>query len=170
MAVMTHFRTARPVGEWACRGTKRGVGAAGRAAMLAEADLSPTLADLLFAGLDHGIDTVRGGRELTPFVVTQVHGQRSLARMAADTIGDAVRQGSRLIRETDLAGDDCAVLVYDGYLETTQDGRLDAVYAKGRDASGHVVTIAQRYKPKAFLRAWQPIGHPAMLPDEGSDF
>ena len=123
----------------------------------------------MFAGLDHGVDTVRGGTPLTPFVVTQVAGQRSLARMVADTIGEALKQGRRLVTETTLDGDDCAVLVYDGYLEA--DGsRLDAVYVKGRDSTGRVVTIAQRYKPKAFLRAWQPIGRPALLPSGGEEF
>ena len=138
--------------------------------MAEAADVPQALADLLFAGLDHGVDTVRGGGQLTPFVVTQLNGQRSLERMMAPTLQDSRKHGVKLIRDITLAGDDCAVLVYDGYLETSAEGRLDAVYAKGKDASGKVVTIAQRYKPKGFLRAWQPIGNPALVPNDGNDF
>jgi hypothetical protein len=133
-------------------------------------EVPPALADLLLAGLDHGVDTVRGGDPLVPFVVTQVSGQRALSRMQAGPREDPRQLGVKLIRDTTLSGDDCAVLVYDGYLETSSDGRLDAVYAKGKDASGRVVTIAQRYKPKGFLRSWQPIGNPALVPNDGSDF
>lgn len=133
---------------------------------MAEADVPPALADLMFAGLDHGVDSVRGGVQLIPFVVTQVGGERSLARMVAPTLAESREQGVKLIRKTKLAGTDCAVLVYDGYLETSADGRLDAIFAKGKDATGRVVTIAQRYKPKGFLRAWQPIGNPALVPND----
>jgi len=133
-------------------------------------EVPPGLADLLFAGLDHGLNTVRGGVALVPFVVTQVHGQRALARMEAVSLQESLKQGRKLVRETTLTGDDGAVLVFDGYLETETEGRVDAVYAKGVDAAGRIVTIAQRYKPKAFLRSWQPIGNPALVPNEGNDF
>ena len=49
----------------------------------------------------------------------------------------------------------------------TQFRGLHAVYAKWLDAMGKVVTLAQRYKPKAFLRSWQPFGNPAVVPNEG---
>jgi hypothetical protein len=134
-----------------------------------QVDVPQALADLLFAGLDHGVDSARGGGQLTPFVVTQVAGQRSLARMMATTMTEARAEGVKLIRETTMAGDDCAVLVYDGYLETEGDGRFEAIFAKAVDSTGRVVTIAQRYRPKGFLRPWQPLGNPALLPHDGED-
>lgn len=138
--------------------------------MAREVDVPQALADLLFAGLDHGVDTARGGGPLTPFVVTQVSGQRALNRMAAGTMTAARAEGVKHIRGTALSGDDCAVLVYEGYLETENDGRSEAIFAKAVDSTGRVVTVAQRYRPKGFLRAWQPVGSPALLPHDGEDF
>ncbi len=137
--------------------------------MAREVGVPQALADLLFAGLDHGVDTARAGGPLSPFVVTQVGGQRALARMVAGSLTAARAEGVKHIRGTALAGDDCAVLVYEGYLETELDGRSEAIFAKAVDATGRVITVAQRYRPKGFLRAWQPVGGPALLPHDGED-
>ena len=57
---------------------------------------SDELMDLVFAALDHGIDSVRGGAPLTPFVIKEDAAGRSLARFVAATLeeGQARRDGT----------------------------------------------------------------------------
>ncbi len=124
-----------------------------------------TTMDLLFLGLDHGVESVRAsGGPLTPFVIVERSGERQLIRFSSDTLESATAQGVSRIRATHLEPGDCAVLVYDGYL-TTSEGRLDAIYAEAVDDAGRVTVVAQRYKPKSRLRSFETVGNAALLPD-----
>jgi hypothetical protein len=126
--------------------------------------MSQAAADLLFLGLDHGIDSVRaGGGPLTPFVIVQHGADRVLTRFVADRLEDGIERAVAHLRATELSGDDCAVLVYDGYL-TGPEGRFDAIYAELLDGAGTITVIGQRYRPGAMLRRFETIGNPAMLP------
>ena len=51
-------------------------------------DISERTADILFLAIDHGINSVRDGGLLTPFVIIEREGDRSLVRFHADTLDD----------------------------------------------------------------------------------
>jgi predicted nucleotidyltransferase len=55
-------------------------------------EYSQELIDLAFAALDHGIDSVREGGPLIPFVMTERDEGRTLDRFASDLLEDAVAQ------------------------------------------------------------------------------
>ena len=129
-----------------------------------DGEIAQTTMDVLFLGLDHGVDSVRAsGGPLTPFVVVERGGERQLTRFASATLEDSIAQAVGKIRATQLEAEDCAVLVYDGYL-TAPEGRFDAIYAEAIDFRGRITVVAQRYKPKARLRHFETVGNPALLP------
>jgi hypothetical protein len=125
------------------------------------ADVAPDTADLLFFGLDHGIDSVRGGGPLIPFVIAERNGERTLARYVAETLEEGVAQAVDSIKANSA---DRSVLVYDGYLTLPNGEKFDAIYAEAVDAAGEVTVAAQRYKPKRMLRGFETVGNPALLP------
>jgi hypothetical protein len=127
-------------------------------------DLSPETADLLFLGLDHGIDSVRGGGPLIPFVITERNGDRTLARFVEETLEAGIERAIASIRAAPIAPGDRSVLVYDGYLTLPDGDRSDAIYAEALEADGVVTVMAQRYRPKRRLRGLETIGNPALLP------
>jgi len=131
------------------------------------ADISEQSADILFLGIDHGINSVRDGGPLTPFVIIERAGERTLIRFHADTLEDSVAQAVARITAEPIAQGDRSLLVYDGYLTTQDAGRLDAIYAEALEADGTVAILAQRYKPKAILGKFQTIGNPALVPGKG---
>jgi hypothetical protein len=126
-------------------------------------DLSEETAGLLFFGLDHGIDSVRAGGPLTPFVVTDRSGERNLARYAAETLEAGIEHAVAAIRAQPTGPEERSVLVYDGFLTMPDGERYDAIYAEALD-NGVVTVMAQRYKPKRLLRGFQTVGNPALLP------
>jgi len=129
------------------------------------AQLSGELADLVLAALDHGVDSVREGGPLIPFVMSDTGSERTLARFATERLEDGVAQGvAHVAAKRGEAGTRHA-LVYDGYLTLPSEGRTDAIYAEGVEAGRDgVMTLVQRYRPKGGLRRFGTIGNPALLP------
>ena len=117
--------------------------------------------------IDHGINSVRDGGLLTPFVIIEREGDRSLVRFHADTLDDSVAQAIAKLTVEPITEGDRSVLVYDGYLTTPETGRMDAIFAEALEADGTVTIFAQRYKPKARLRSFETIGNPALVPGKG---
>lgn len=122
-------------------------------------------ADLLSVGLEHGIDSVRDGEPLIPFVLSERQGKRAVARYAAETLEAGIEQAVAAIRANPPEGGDRVVLVYDGWLTMPDGERFDAIYAEALDAEGAVSVMAQPYRPKRFLRGLETIGRPAYFPD-----
>jgi len=133
------------------------------------AELSGELADLVLAALDHGVDSVREGGPLIPFVMSDTGSERTLARFAAERLEDGVAQGvAHVAAKRGEAGTRHA-LVYDGYLTLPSEGGTDAIYAEGVEAGRHgVMILVQRYRPKRALRRFETIGNPALLPGPGN--
>jgi hypothetical protein len=133
-------------------------------------DVSERLQDLLFFGLDHGIDGVREG-SLIPFVVVDGPDGRGVHRIVDGTpdridLDGSVRRAVDFTRERMAQAPDVPmVLVYDAYLRL-EDERFDAVFAEAVDQGDVRMVIAQRYRPKAFLKKFETIGNPGMLPLE----
>ena len=132
-------------------------------------EYSQELIDLAFAALDHGIDSVREGGPLIPFVMTESDEGRTLDRFASDLLEDAVAQAIASVQASRSQPGTRHVLAYDGYLTLPTGERFDAIYAEGVEAGTEVVmSLAQRYRPKRSLRKFETIGNPALLPAASS--
>lgn len=59
---------------------------------------SDALSDLVFFGLDHGVDSVREGGPLVPFAVVERDGSRELARTVATTLEEGLARGVEHVR------------------------------------------------------------------------
>jgi hypothetical protein len=131
-------------------------------------EISDETADLLFAALDHGIDSVRGGGPLIPFVIAERGGQRALARFVHETLEGGLAEAVAAIRRDPPGAGQRSVLAYDGYLTGPDGVRLDAIYAECLDADGVITVMAQRYRPGKMLRRFETVGNAALLPSTGS--
>jgi hypothetical protein len=129
---------------------------------------SDELMNLIFTGIDHGIESVRDGGPLVPFVLVEHEGQVALRRIV---VGDpfeleaSVEQAAVSAREAAAEAADRVVLVYDAYLRMG-DERFDAIYAEGAEDGALAAVIAQRYKPKGRFRSLETIGDAQALPPD----
>jgi hypothetical protein len=124
--------------------------------------------DVVFAGLDHGIDSVRGGGPLVPFVIVEHDGARALRRFVVGDpfeLEESVAQAALFAREAAGLSGDRLVLVYDAYLRMS-DERFDATYAEGIEGGSLAAIIAQRYRPKGRIRGLETIGNAQALPPD----
>jgi hypothetical protein len=92
-------------------------------------EYSQELIDLAFAALDHGIDSVREGGPLIPFVMTERDEARTLDRFASDLLEDAVAQAVAHVQASRSQPGTRHVLAYDGYLT---DERLQLAHRAAR--------------------------------------
>ncbi len=124
--------------------------------------ISQQLTDLLFAALDHGVDSVRGGGNLVPFVLYQRGKERLLDRYVADTLEDSLRQARRAA--SSLPPDVSSYAIAYAGLITLTGKKQDAIMVEaGERGRPQGVKFAQRYSPKKILRKFQAIGNPLSL-------
>lgn len=128
---------------------------------MSEIPASDELMELVFAALDHGIDSVSEGGPLMPFVLADVDEGRTLTRFAAERLEEGVAQARSQARESPEAKR--IAVAYDGYL-TVEGERSDAVFveAQERGAASSVV-FAQRYRPGGRFRKLSTIGNAAFI-------
>jgi NADPH:quinone reductase-like Zn-dependent oxidoreductase len=107
---------------------------------------------------------VRDGGPMTPFVITERSGERSLVRFVAETLEASIAEAVASIRADPVAQADRSMLVYDGFLTMPDGDRFDAIFAEVVEAGGLVTCMAQRYKPKGRLRRFETVGNAALLP------
>jgi hypothetical protein len=124
-------------------------------------EVSQELIDLVFFGLDRGIETVRDGRQLLPFVVVEDQGgTRGFSRYIEETLEGSLSLARSGVRESGALR---AVLVYDGFStqkgERSQTVLLEAYEGGAADA----VVIGQRYKPPEPEERFAVVGNPAEL-------
>jgi hypothetical protein len=120
-------------------------------------DLNKGFLDLITAGLNHAIDTVRdGGEALKPFVVVESGpGARDFQRF------DGLEQATAFAKAVDSMNR--VVIVYDG-VATTDGAESEAILVSGRDRGAeNPVLVAQRYSPKKFLKKFATIGTPTVV-------
>ena len=60
-------------------------------------EYSQELIDLAFAALDHGIDSVREGGPLIPFVMSETGSERTLTRFAAEMLEEGLEEFSTVL-------------------------------------------------------------------------
>jgi hypothetical protein len=123
-------------------------------------DASDELMELVFFAMDYGIDNVRGGGRLVPFLVTVDEGGRTLHRLALPRLEEAVERGREMITELDGKTLRYA-LTYDGYFTRPGGERLDAIFVQAADRGSGAYLFAQQYRPKRFLRSLQVLGNMA---------
>jgi hypothetical protein len=128
---------------------------------VSEIPASDELADLVFAALDHGIESVREGGPLVPFTLVDGPDGRSLARFVAETLEQSVEEARRKLRGEGTA--ERGAIAYDGYV-TVEGERWDAIFVEGQErGQAASVIFAQRYRPGGRLRKLTTIGNAAFL-------
>ena len=132
---------------------------------MSETQASDALMEVVFAALDHGIDSVRGGGPLIPFVLEEGEAGRSLSRFAAERLEEGVEQARA---HASASSQDRVAVAWDGYL--TVDGeRSDAVFVEAQErATPSSLVFAQRYRPGGRVRRLDIVGNAAFAgPGEG---
>jgi hypothetical protein len=136
---------------------------------MANLEMSQQFADLVFLALDHGVESVREGGPLIPFIIFERSGERTLERFVAELL----EQGEAHARQAlaNLPAEVTAyAFAYDGYL-TVEGTRTDAIYVEASErgrAAG--VRLAQRYTPKEGSRSLQTIGNAAFVGEIETQF
>jgi len=129
---------------------------------VSEVPASEELIELVFAALDHGIDSVREGGPLIPFVLAESAEGRDLTRFASETLEEGHAQARR---HAGSSGADRVAVAYDGYL-TVEGERSDAVFVEAQERGTEAsVVFAQRYRPGGRLRRFSTIGNAAFAGD-----
>jgi hypothetical protein len=125
-------------------------------------EASEMLLSLMFAALDHGIDSVRLGGPLIPFVMIQRGEERGLTRFVSELLEDAVAEARKYIAEN-AATLQAYALTVDGYF-TINEHKFDAILVEGEErGSGFALQFAQRYTPFDGDTPLETIGNAAYI-------
>lgn len=130
---------------------------------------SKKLMDLIFLGLDHGIESIKEGGPLIPFIITESDGERYLHRFVTERIEEGKEKAEEHLKKLNPSPE-YAIVACDGYL-TIEGKKYDAILVKGFDKKedeGYI--LAQRYTPRTFLKTLKTIGNAAFLGNEPSIF
>lgn len=129
-------------------------------------DANEKLVDLMFIGLDHGIESIKtnGKGPLIPFTMTETNGQRNLIRFVTDKLEDGLNEGLNELKKN--RDSEFGIVVYDGFV-TIERQKYDAVIVKGFDRKDNVgYLMGQRYKTKKLFRKFKLIGNATYLGTE----
>jgi hypothetical protein len=121
-------------------------------------DASEELMELVFFAMDHGIDNVRDGGPLVPFLVTVDEAGRTLHRLALPKLEEGLEKGREMIRQLDENIVRYA-LPYDGYFTRPGGERLDAIFVEAADRGQPAYIFSQQYRPKRFFRRFEVLGN-----------
>jgi len=123
------------------------------------------LMDLIFLGLDHGIESIKEGGQLVPFTMSETNGKRDLHRFVTERIEEGKEKAEEHLKKLNPSPE-YAIVAYNGYV-TIEGKKYEAILVKGFDKKqkeGYI--LAQRYTPKAFLRSLKIIGNSAFIGNE----
>jgi hypothetical protein len=126
-------------------------------------DADEALLELIFLGLDHGIESLRdSGGPLVPFAITEGKAGRRIHRFVDERLDAALEKAYDFVR-AHLADFERITVVHDG--STTIDGvRNEAMLALGCvNGKAETFLFAQRYSPPALLRGFRTMGNPMYL-------
>ncbi|MFD0050071.1 hypothetical protein ACFVHQ_12145 [Actinomycetes bacterium NPDC127524] len=119
-------------------------------------EINESLMDLVFLGIDYGIDNLRDFNQLMAFVLVEFEEERTLHRFPSERFEESYKQGKDFLQT--IENFDYAVLVYDGTF--TLEEKCDAVLADGRiKGEPFIYEFAQIYKPKKLFSKVKPIGN-----------
>lgn len=110
---------------------------------------SPELLDMVAFALDQGLDSLREGGPLIPFIhFVDAVGEAQIERFMAQNFDDAIRKARTFV---ETRGDELqrVTLVYDGYLSDPQTReRHDAIFVQAFEAGAEEsLLFAQTYRP-----------------------
>ena len=86
--------------------------------------------ELVFFALDHGINSIRGGGPLIPFLITQGR-ERNLMRFVTERLEYGVKKAQEAAASLDATINQYAI-AYDGYL-TIEGTKYDAILVEADD-------------------------------------
>lgn len=124
---------------------------------------SPELLELILFALDHGIESVRGGGALVPFLLTTGSGRPTLARFVADSLERCremvAEAASKLPADVNLYA-----FAVDGYLRGETGDPTDAIIVEaGQRGAPAACLFAQTYRPKDLTQDLQVVGKPTLV-------
>jgi hypothetical protein len=126
---------------------------------------SPELLELILFALDHGLESVRDGGPLIPFLLTTGSGRPTLQRFVTDSLDRsremAVAAASQLPADVNLYA-----FAVDGYLraEAESSHPQDAIIVEaGQRGSGFAFLFAQTYRPQDVTQDFQVLSQPACV-------
>jgi len=125
-------------------------------------ELSEKLMQLVFMALDHGVDSVREGGPLIPFLMSSEGGGISMRRFGSELLEEAVALGRRYAAQ--LPGTvQLAAFAYDGYV-TIGGKKSDAIMVEGYERGmPQSVVFGQRYQSAADGKKLELVGNPVSL-------
>ena len=121
------------------------------------------LVDLMLFALDHGIENIKikGKGPLTPFVVTEINGEKEVTRFFTKNHKDGLSEAIRHLKEERKSH--FAALVFDGILPIN-DQKFNAVIVRGYDRTDTVgYALGQRYVPSGFFSFFKLAGDKVFL-------
>ena len=121
------------------------------------------LVDLMLFALDHGIENIKikGKGPLTPFIVTEIDGEKEVTRFFSKHHKDGLSEAIRYLKEERKSH--FAVLVFDGILPMNEK-KFHAVIVRGYDRSDTVgYALGQRYVPSGFFSFFKLAGDKVFL-------
>ena len=124
---------------------------------------SPELLELILFALDHGVESVRGGGALVPFLLTTGSGRPTLARFVADS-PDRSREmvaeaAGKLPADVNLYA-----FAVDGYLRGETGQPQDAIIVEaGQRGATTAFLFAQTYQPKDVTQDFQILSQPTLV-------
>jgi hypothetical protein len=124
---------------------------------------SPELLELILFALDHGIESVRGGGQLVPFMLTTGSGRPTLARFVADSL-DRSREMVAEAASKLPADVNRYAFAIDGYLRDDSGQSRDAIIVEaGQRGAAVAFLFAQTYQPKEVTQDLQLLGKPTLV-------
>ncbi len=126
-------------------------------------DVSDEFMELIFFFVDYGIDCVRDGGTLVPFmVVHDEKGERHFNRYALPTLEDGLARAKKDAGQLPVSTK-FYLVAYDGYY-TKDDVKYDAIFVEGAEQGKDFgVRFCQRYKPKTPKSELETLGNVTYL-------
>ena len=132
--------------------------------MSEESDTDLEFNDLMFAALDHGVESIADGAgPLIPFAIfINNTGERVLQRFVTEQIEEGVEAAKNYVNG-EKSNIKIYAIVWDGYI-TLDEKKYDAILVEaGENNKEFGVLLAQRYEQKGmFKKKMNLIGNPAL--------
>jgi hypothetical protein len=124
---------------------------------------SQDLLELILFALDHGVESVRDGGSLVPFLLTTGSGRPTLARFVAESQDRSREMVAEAANKLPVDVHLYAFAV-DGYLSGESGQPQDAIIVEaGQRGTPAVFLFAQTYRPKDVTQDFQVLGKPAQV-------
>lgn len=125
---------------------------------------SDALAELALFALEHGVRSVDEGGPLVPFVVIEQGKGPEVRQFMAPTVEESLEQ-ARAYAAAAIGGR--VVIAYEGYLQTPEGEKYDAIYAQAfEDGEPNSHVFAQCYEPGGEGKAFGLIDEPVYCAEE----